>query len=83
MGHYIEPIEDCPSGNICGLVGIDQFLLKSETLTTSETAHNMRVMKFSVSPVVQVAVEVKNAADLPKLVEGLKCLSKSDPCVQA
>ncbi|KAF8846163.1 P-loop containing nucleoside triphosphate hydrolase protein [Paxillus ammoniavirescens] len=83
MGRYIEPIEDCPAGNIIGLVGIDQFLLKSGTLTTSETAHNMRVMKFSVSPVVQVAVEVKNAADLPKLVEGLKRLSKSDPCVQA
>lgn len=83
MGRYVEAIEDCPSGNICGLVGIDQFLLKSGTLTTSETAHNMKVMKFSVSPVVQVAVEVKNAADLPKLVEGLKRLSKSDPCVQA
>ncbi|CAI6782923.1 CKB_HP2_G0046420.mRNA.1.CDS.1 [Saccharomyces cerevisiae] len=63
------------------LVGIDQFLLKTGTLTTSETAHNMKVMKFSVSPVVQVAVEVKNANDLPKLVEGLKRLSKSDPCV--
>lgn len=83
MGRYIEPIEDCPAGNIVGLVGIDQFLLKNGTLTTSETAHNMKVMKFSVSPVVQVAVEVKNAADLPKLVEGLKRLSKSDPCVQA
>lgn len=83
MGRYIEPIEDCPAGNIVGLVGIDQFLLKSGTLTSSETAHNMKVMKFSVSPVVQVAVEVKNAADLPKLVEGLKRLSKSDPCVQA
>lgn len=82
MGRYIEPIEDCPAGNICGLVGIDQFLLKSGTLTSSETAHNMKVMKFSVSPVVRVAVEVKNAADLPKLVEGLKRLSKSDPCVQ-
>ncbi|RDX51005.1 eukaryotic translation elongation factor 2 [Lentinus brumalis] len=83
MGRYVEPIEDCPAGNIIGLVGIDQFLLKSGTLTSSETAHNMKVMKFSVSPVVQVAVEVKNAADLPKLVEGLKRLSKSDPCVQA
>jgi len=38
-------------------------------------------MKFSVSPVVRVAVDVKNAADLPKLVEGLKKLSKSDPLV--
>ncbi|KAG8900615.1 Elongation factor 2 [Tulasnella sp. 403] len=83
MGRSVEAIEDCPAGNIIGLVGIDQFLLKSGTLTTSETAHNMKVMKFSVSPVVRVAVEVKNAADLPKLVEGLKRLSKSDPCVQA
>ncbi|KAF7366840.1 Elongation factor [Mycena sanguinolenta] len=82
MGRCIEPLEDCPAGNIVGLVGIDQFLLKSGTLTTSETAHNMKVMRFSVSPVVQVAVEIKNAADLPKLVEGLKRLSKSDPCVQ-
>ncbi|KAJ1927755.1 translation elongation factor 2 [Tieghemiomyces parasiticus] len=82
MGRYVEPIEDCPAGNIVGLVGVDQFLLKSGTITTSDTAHNLRVMKFSVSPVVQVAVEVKNANDLPKLVEGLKRLSKSDPCVQ-
>ncbi len=50
MGRTVEPIEDCPAGNIIGLVGIDQFLLKSGTLTTSETAHNMKVMKFSVSP---------------------------------
>ncbi|KAF8929162.1 Elongation factor 2 [Dissophora ornata] len=81
MGRYVEPIEDCPAGNIVGLVGVDQFLLKSGTITTSETAHNLKVMKFSVSPVVQVAVECKFAADLPKLVEGLKRLSKSDPCV--
>lgn len=39
-------------------------------------------MKFSVSPVVRVAVEPKNPADLPKLVEGLKRLAKSDPMVQ-
>lgn len=81
MGRFVEQIDDCPAGNIVGLVGIDQFLLKSGTLTTSETAHNMKVMKFSVSPVVEVAVEVKNGNDLPKLVEGLKRLSKSDPCV--
>ncbi|OQN96472.1 Elongation factor 2 [Cryoendolithus antarcticus] len=81
MGRYTEPIEDVPAGNILGLVGVDQFLLKSGTLTTSETAHNLKVMKFSVSPVVQRSVEVKNANDLPKLVEGLKRLSKSDPCV--
>ena len=83
MGRYIEAIGDCPAGNIVGLVGVDRFLLKSGTITESETAHNMKVMKFSVSPVVRVAVEVKNPIDLPRLVEGLKRLSKSDPAVQA
>ena len=81
MGRFIEPIDDVPAGNIVGLVGVDQFLLKSGTLTTSEASHNLKVMKFSVSPVVRRSVEVKNANDLPKLVEGLKRLSKSDPCV--
>ncbi|PIK55500.1 hypothetical protein BSL78_07581 [Apostichopus japonicus] len=82
MGRYIEAIEDVPCGNICGLVGVDQYLVKTGTITTFEQAHNLRVMKFSVSPVVRVAVEAKNPGDLPKLVEGLKRLSKSDPMVQ-
>jgi elongation factor 2 len=82
MGRYTEPIEDVPCGNICGLVGVDQFLVKTGTITTFENAHNIKTMKFSVSPVVRVAVECKNPADLPKLVEGLKRLSKSDPMVQ-
>jgi len=82
MGRSVEPVEDIPAGNTVGLVGVDQFLLKSGTITTSEEAHNIRVMKFSVSPVVRVAVECKHPSDLPKLVEGLKRLAKSDPMVQ-
>jgi len=82
MGRYVEAIEDVPAGNICGLVGVDQFLVKTGTITTFRDAHNLKVMKFSVSPVVRVAVEPKNPSELPKLVEGLKRLAKSDPMVQ-
>merc|ERR1711862_480504 len=82
MGRTTEAIEDCPCGNTIALVGIDAYLVKSGTITTSEFAHNMKVMKFSVSPGVHVAVEAKNPSDLPKLVEGLKRLAKSDPMVQ-
>jgi len=82
MGRYIESIESIPAGNTVGLVGVDQYLLKSGTISDDENAHNIAVMKFSVSPVVQVAVECKNAQDLPKLVDGLKKLGKSDPMVQ-
>jgi len=82
MGRKTEPVESVPVGNTCAIVGIDQFLVKSGTLTTDEESYPIVTMKFSVSPVVRVAVEPKNPADLPKLVEGLKRLAKSDPLVQ-
>jgi len=82
MGRYTESIDDVPCGNICGLVGVDSYIVKTGTLTTFKEAHNMRQMKFSVSPVVRIAVECQNPSDLPKLVEGLKRLAKSDPMVQ-
>jgi len=81
MGNRVEPMNDVPCGNTCGLVGIDQYLLKTGTISTIESAHNFNDMKYSVSPVVRVAVKVKDGKDLPKLVEGLKKLSKSDPLV--
>lgn len=82
VGATNHSVDDMPCGNIVGLVGIDKYLLKSGTITTYEHAHNLKVLKFSVSPVVSVAVDVANPAHLPKLVEGLKRLCQSDPMVQ-
>merc|ERR1711998_184847 len=82
MAGKTESIDDVPCGNTVGVVGVDAYILKTGTITDNDTAHNIRVMKYSVSPVVQQSVRPKNPADLPKLVEGLKRLSKSDPIVQ-
>ena len=83
MGRYQEAVEDMPCGNVCGLVGVDKYIVKSATITDEGCtgAWPLKDMKYSVSPVVRVAVEAKNASDLPKLVEGLKRLAKSDPLV--
>ncbi|XP_061368449.1 elongation factor 2 [Gastrolobium bilobum] len=83
MGKKQETVEDVPCGNTVALVGLDQFITKNATLTNEKDvdAHPIRAMKFSVSPVVRVAVQCKVASDLPKLVEGLKRLAKSDPMV--
>merc|ERR1719248_222150 len=81
MGRTTEQIADVPCGNTVALVGIDQYIMKTGTITTIETAHNIPAMKYSVSPVVKVSVKPKDGKDLPKLVEGLKKLSKSDPLV--
>merc|ERR1740127_172382 len=72
MGRTVEQIADVPCGNTVALVGVDQFILKSGTITDIEDAHNITAMKYSVSPVVKVAVKPKDGKDLPKLVEGLK-----------
>ena len=81
MGGKVEAIPDVPCGNTVALVGVDQYLIKQGTISDHEDAHCIKSMKYSVSPVVRVAVEVKNASDLPKLVEGLRKLAKADPLV--
>ncbi len=81
IGGKAELCEQVQCGNTIAIVGIDEYLLKSGTITTSLTGFPIKTMKFSVSPIVQVAVSPKNAADIPKLVEGMKKLSKSDPSV--
>merc|ERR1719456_1125909 len=83
MGRTVEQIADVPCGNTVALVGVDQYILKSGTLMSTELENmfNITAMKYSVSPVVKVAVKPKDGKDLPKLVEGLKKLSKSDPLV--
>jgi len=84
MGRSVDQVDDVPCGNTCALVGVDAYLKKSGTITDGDSVdcHNISVMKFSVSPVVRVAVEPKSAGDLPKLVQGLNRLAKSDPMVQ-
>ena len=82
IGKKSEDVVDVPCGNTCSLVGIDEAILKQGTITTSPNAHIIRSMKYSVSPVVRVAVNAKNPADLPKLVSGLLKMSKADPLVQ-
>ena len=81
MAGKVEAVADVPCGNTVGLVGIDQYLVKQGTISDHEEACCIRVMKYSVSPVVRVAVEAKTASDLPKLVEGLRKLAKADPLV--
>lgn len=82
MGRGYSSIPDCPAGNIVGLVGVEGFLKKTGTVSTAANSYNIKTMKFSVSPVVKVAVSPKKSQDLNHFKEGLEKLAKSDPlCV--
>ena len=82
MGPYQENIAECPAGNIVGLVGVDNYLMKCGTITTIEDAHSFVPMRYSVAPIVRVAVKPVNPAQTPKLLVGLRRLARSDPLVQ-
>lgn len=60
MGKSVESVQEVPCGNLCALVGVDQYLVKSGTLSDNPNAHPIKAMKYSVSPVVRVAVQPKN-----------------------
>lgn len=72
-----------PCGNTVALTGIDNFLVKTGTVTSMETKHNniLRPMKYTVSPVFRVAVKPPTPNTLPQLIEGMRKLSKADPLV--
>ena len=82
MANKVVAVDSVPSGNIVGLVGIDQYMVKTGTLTNSNDAYPIKPMKYSVSPVVQVAVEPKDIKDMNKLREGIRKLAKADPLIQ-
>ena len=44
MGPRVDPIENVPCGNVVALVGVDQFIVKTGTITTYEHAHNLKVI---------------------------------------
>jgi len=83
MGRYVSPIDECPCGNTIAVTGLDKFIKKGGTLTTSASAYIIRQMKFAVAPVMQSAIRPKNAADMTNFQEGLRKLILTDGVAQA
>ena len=82
MASKADKMVDIPCGNTCALVGMDKYLMKTGTLSSHEEAYPIKDMKFSVSPVVQVAVRPNKVADLKKLMDALNKMKNTDPIVQ-
>lgn len=78
MGKKKEQVPDICCGNTGALVGLDKLILKNGTVSSSKTASTIRAMKYSVSPVVRVAIEPVNPNDSSKLIEGMRKLAKVD-----
>ncbi|KAL9102575.1 MAG: hypothetical protein Q9163_002293 [Psora crenata] len=83
MGRGLEALSSVPAGVVCGIAGLEGHILKSGTLCNQlEGAVNLAGVSMGNAPIVRVALEPANPADLDKMIRGMKLLEQSDPCAQ-
>ncbi|PYI00663.1 P-loop containing nucleoside triphosphate hydrolase protein [Aspergillus sclerotiicarbonarius CBS 121057] len=83
MGRSLEPLQSVPAGVVFGIGGLAGHVLKTGTLSSQiEGSINLAGVSLNTPPIVRVALEPTNPADLSKMVTGLRLLEQSDPCAQ-
>lgn len=82
MGRGLIPVEEVPAGNVVGLAGLEDSVVKSATISSTLACPAFGAMNIVAAPIVRVAVEPLHAADLRPLVDGLKLLNQADPSVE-
>ena len=82
MGREVLEVESVAAGNILGIGGLGELVLKSATLSSTLACPAFRSMHFAASPIVHVAIEPMHPVDMPQLVKGMKLLNQADPCVE-
>jgi ribosome assembly protein 1 len=83
MGRGLEPLKSVPAGVVFGVEGLAGHVLKTGTLCSQlEGSVNLAGVTMTSPPIVRVALEPVNPADLNKMITGLKLLEQSDPCAQ-
>jgi ribosome assembly protein 1 len=83
MGRGLEPLKSVPAGVVFGIGGLEGYILKSGTLCSQlEGSVNLAGVNMGSQPIVRVALEPVNPADLDKMIQGLHLLVQSDPCAE-
>uniref|UniRef100_A0A7N9AYB0 Elongation factor-like 1 n=1 Tax=Mastacembelus armatus TaxID=205130 RepID=A0A7N9AYB0_9TELE len=82
MGRELEELEEVPAGNVLGVGGLEEYVLKSATLSTSPACPPFIPLNFEAAPIVRVAIEPKHPSEMPKLVRGMRLLNQADPCAE-
>lgn len=82
MGRELEQLDCVPAGNVLGIGGLEEHVLKSATVSSTVACPAFTDMYFDASPILRVAVEPASPGDMSRLVEGLRLLNQADPCVR-
>ncbi|XP_052796536.1 elongation factor-like GTPase 1 [Mya arenaria] len=82
MGRELEALESVPAGNVLGIAGLEDHILKSGTVSSTVACTAFTDLYFDASPILRVALEPTHPGEMGKLVSGLRLLNQADPCVQ-
>jgi len=74
-----EQLENVPAGNVLAISGLNSEV--GETLTEKEETP-FEEIRHIFQPVITKSIEVIKTADLPKLIDILKKVSKEDPSIK-
>lgn len=88
MGREFVRVDSVAAGNIVGVVGLGDIILKNATIM-SEVSENKPYLNLASTstlihnkPIMKVAIEPQNPLKLYKLEKGLEMLSKADPVLE-
>ncbi|CAI9102535.1 OLC1v1000818C1 [Oldenlandia corymbosa var. corymbosa] len=83
QARYRIPISEAHPGSWVLIEGVDASIMKTATLCNQdyddEDVYIFRPLRFNTLSVVKTATELLNPSELPKMVEGLRKISKSYP----
>ncbi|OIT33987.1 PREDICTED: elongation factor-like GTPase 1 [Nicotiana attenuata] len=82
MGQGLTPVASAKAGNVIAIRGLAQHILKSATLSSTLNCWPLSSMVFQVSPMLKVAIEPSDPADMGALIKGLRLLNRADPFVE-
>jgi ribosome assembly protein 1 len=83
LGPSVFPAENVGAGNIVGIVGLEDYILKTATISDSWACYPLKAITFQSKPMLKVAVEPASShKDLRKLEVGLQSLYQFDPVVE-
>ncbi|XP_037933332.1 elongation factor-like GTPase 1 [Teleopsis dalmanni] len=82
MGGELQPLDEVPAGNIVGIGGLENDIIKTATLSSTIHCSSFSELSIMATPILRVAIEPVNPLETPKLIKGLKLLNQADACVQ-
>ncbi|XP_021715630.1 elongation factor-like GTPase 1 isoform X1 [Chenopodium quinoa] len=82
MGQGLTPVASATAGNVVAIRGLGHHILKSATLSSTKNCWPFSSLMFQVSPMLKVAIEPSDPADMGALMKGLRLLNRADPFVE-